>query len=192
MKSRLLLSTVALFGLFKTSYSQDSEIKRIAAHYKEVTENLDESMIYEITTTVRLETIGDQSYRITFQHDNAGTDSTGKISPPSINKIIVRRNLAASAEYYEEYLVENNEITFYYMNETGYTPNEMRYYYKKNKLIKAKDDIYDTENPGTVKETYEATSNIKSYIVKAASEEIIIGKKYIKLFNDITSITLAQ
>ena len=185
--------TLLFLVLFSTSIgiAQKSAIQKIKELYYQVNEDNYQTHTVEMNTMRAA--IGLQTTKIVFYYYS--WQSNPEESPfeldYSLLKIETSYNIAASMEYHNEYLFdENGNFVFYLRKAEGEWENSsQRYYFDKNKLIKV---ISKGTNEEGEKIDYTNTSNFKKDDLSVIKICILNATRYTDFFNEMTEIELLE
>ncbi|OQY02748.1 MAG: hypothetical protein B6I20_06560 [Bacteroidetes bacterium 4572_117] len=181
MKAIILFITIFSFSY---ATSQQNALKSIKNLYYKA--NADNYQSHTVKMNTMQAAIGLQTTDVVFYYDSWQIDpdeSSYKLAYRVV-KIEVSYNIAASANYKIEYLLNDDEnLVFYFKKVEGAYENlSLRYYLDKNKLIKA---ISKNIAENGKSEEYSDMKNFKQADIDFAKQYIQKSKKYIAFFNEM-------
>jgi hypothetical protein len=112
-------------------------------------------------------------------------------SSHSLSKVIVTYNVAASIDFYLEYVFnQNQKLIFHYSKATGYECIESRYYFSNEDLIKM---VSQNPKSGCIDEDYtkvdsSLTENFGDLYLKQSKAAKLKAKGYLNIFSTIKKI----
>jgi len=186
----ILLITIFVFSL-KVAAAQETAIKKIKELYYQVNEDNYQSHVVELNTMRAA--IGLQTTKIVFYYYS--WQSNPEESPFELDyglmKIETSYNIAASMEYTNEYLFdEEGNLVFYLKKAKGeWVNSSIRYYLDKNKLIKV---ISKGTNEEGENLDYISTKNFKLDDLNSVKLCILKANNYTDFFKEMTEIELLE